>query len=133
MRRLASLLAAVVAVALLLPGEALADPSQVYQDFVVHGSLSCKHSRSDLASVVSSATLNQYSDQATMTDLKIAVQRAIVAGCYIGGVGKATASGPAAGAPAPTSIRLFAAVGGGILLVLAAAGVVVRRALARGR
>ena len=133
MRRLASLRAAVVVVALALPGGALADPSQVYEDFVTHGSLTCKHSRGDLSSVVSSATLNQYSDQATMTNLKIAVQRAIASGCYIGGTGKPTASGAAAGAPAPTSIRLFAAVAGGILLLLAAAGVGVRRALLRGR
>jgi hypothetical protein len=125
------LLVAAVFAALVVPTVARADPGEVYQDFVLNGGLSCTHTQGDLKAVIANAGLNQYSDQATMTDLRIAVQRALANGCYVGAK-RVTPAGAHDGGLL-SSVAVFVGVSAAALLLLGVAGVAIRRALDEAR
>jgi hypothetical protein len=75
------------------PAAAVADASAVYQEFVNTHRISCNHSKGDLQAIKSNATVNQYGDPLTLADLKLAAERNLVRGCYIGGSTTPASSG----------------------------------------
>lgn len=80
MRKWASAL--VVVAALVSAETAPADtPAAVYSDFAEDGVLSCGHSQSALKGVLKDASLYQYGDPLTFSQLKLAVRRQLAGGC----------------------------------------------------
>jgi hypothetical protein len=105
MRRPSSLrYALALACMLVWPATAAADPSDLYQEFIVTGAIACNHPKSDLKALIANAGLNQYGDPKVMMDLKLATQRALAAGCYRGGAAESS--------PTPTTTGATAAPGG---------------------
>jgi hypothetical protein len=118
MRCIASV-AAVMVVLAWAAAAAAGDPAVVYNDYAQDRQLSCTHSREDLKSVLTDATLNQYGDPYTLIGLKLAVRRQLAGSCKTA-AGKADDNGSRDG-----RMRLLGA--SLLLLTLGTAGWAARR------